>query len=127
LTVIVLLLVLLQFAFVLPDYYSSVSPLLLFFTLHRKLLSKGPHKQQQLLQQSLCGLTFATKKEISRNKKNSPFPKEKKKSTRRKHPKPNNSGQAANTKRQSKLPKKILWVIVSSHKQKHFVLMGFAQ
>jgi hypothetical protein len=53
---------------VLPDYYSSVSPLLLFFTLHRKLLSEGPHKHQQLLQQSLCGLTFATKKKISRNK-----------------------------------------------------------
>jgi hypothetical protein len=63
---------------VLPDYYSSVSPLLLFFTLHRKLLSEGPHKQQQLLQQSLCGLTFATKKKISRNKKHSLFPKERK-------------------------------------------------
>jgi hypothetical protein len=56
-----------------------------------------------------------------------PIPKRKGKSTRRKHPKTNNSGQAANTKRQSKLPKKILWVFVSSHKQKHFVLMGFAQ
>jgi hypothetical protein len=63
---------------VLPDYYSSVSPLLLFFTLHGKLLSEGPHKQQQLLQQSLCGLTFATKKKISRNKKHSLFPKERK-------------------------------------------------
>jgi len=55
-----------------------VSPLLLFFTLHGKLLSEGPHKQQQLLQQSLCGLTFATKEKISRNKKHSLFPKEKK-------------------------------------------------
>ncbi len=56
-----------------------------------------------------------------------PIPKRKEKSTRTEHPKTNNSGKAANTKRQSKLPKTNLWVFVFSHKQKHFVLMGFAQ
>jgi hypothetical protein len=35
------------------------------------------------------------------------IPNRKEKSTRRKHPKTNKSGQAANTKRLSKLPKKI--------------------
>jgi predicted adenine nucleotide alpha hydrolase (AANH) superfamily ATPase len=90
------------------------------------LLSEGPHKQQQLFQQSLCGLTFATKKK-SPETKTFPIPERKEKSTRRENPKTNNSKQAANTKRQNNLPKKNLWVFVSSHKQKHFVLMGFAQ
>jgi hypothetical protein len=56
-----------------------------------------------------------------------PISKRKEKSMRKEHTKTNNSGQAANTKRQSKLPKKYLWVFVSSHEQRHFVLMGFAQ
>ncbi len=70
---------------------------------------------------------FYNKEKNLQKQETFPIPKRKEKSTRRDHPKTNNSGQAANTKRQSKLPKKNLWVFVSSHKQKHFVLMGFAQ
>jgi hypothetical protein len=68
---------------------------------------------------------FCNKEKNLQKQETFPIPKRKEKSTRRDHPKTNNSGQAANTKRQSKLPKKKSLGICFFTQTKTFCVDGF--